>query len=50
MKHGVRFADAALSFEDPLWLSIADIDASGDRHVISRKAARAEQRAYEANI
>jgi uncharacterized protein len=75
-KHGVRFADAALSLEDPLGLSIADTDASGEPRLIflgadpagrvlvtvytlrgrstriisSRKAARAERRAYEANI
>ena len=40
-KRDVRFADAALSLEDPLGRSIADT---------SRKAARAERRAYEANI
>ena len=75
-KHGVRFADAALSLEDPLGLSIADPEASVEPRLIflgadpagrilvtvytlrgrstriisSRKAARAERRAYEANI
>ena len=75
-KHDVRFADAALSLEDPLGLSIADADASGEPQLIflgvdpagrvlvtvytlrgrstriisSRKAARAERRAYEATI
>jgi uncharacterized protein len=74
-KHDVRFADAALSLEDPLGLSIADTDASGEPRLIflgadpagrvlmmyalrgrstrimsSRKAARADRRAYEANI
>jgi hypothetical protein len=72
-KHGVRFADAALSLEDPLGRSIPDPDASGERRLIcvgadpsgqllvtvytprgrttriisSRKASRAERRAYE---
>lgn len=75
-KHDVRFADAALSLEDSLGLSIADGDASGEPQLIFlgagpagrvlvtaytlrrrstrimsfRKAARAERRAYEANI
>jgi uncharacterized DUF497 family protein len=74
-KHGVRFADAALSLEDPLGFSIADPDASDEarmfvlgadpagrvlvtvytmrgrstRIISSRKASRAERRAYEAN-
>jgi uncharacterized DUF497 family protein len=74
-KHGVRFADAALSLEDPLGFSIADPDASDEARMIvlgadpagrvlvtvytmrgrstriisSRKASRAERRAYEAN-
>ena len=74
-KHGVRFADAALSLEDPLGLSIPDPDTSGEARLIflgadpagrvlvtvytmrgrstriisSRKASRAERRAYEAN-
>jgi len=29
-KHGVRFADAALSLEDPLGLTAPDPDASGE--------------------
>jgi uncharacterized protein len=29
-KHGVRFADAALSLEDPLGLTTPDPDASGE--------------------
>ncbi|HEY6457637.1 MAG TPA: BrnT family toxin [Steroidobacteraceae bacterium] len=33
-KHDVRFADAALSLEDPLGLSIADADASGEPRLI----------------
>jgi uncharacterized DUF497 family protein len=74
-KHGVRFADAALSLEDPLGLSTPDPDTSGEPRLIflgvdpagrvlvtvytlrgrstriisSRKASRAERRAYEAN-
>lgn len=73
-KHGVRFADAALSLEDPLGLSTPDPDTSGEPRLIflgadptgrvlvtvytlrgrstriisSRKASRAERRAYEA--
>ena len=72
-KHGVRFADAALSLEDPLGFSTPDPDASGESRLIflgadpagrllvtvytvrgrtariisSRKASRAERRAYE---
>jgi uncharacterized DUF497 family protein len=74
-KHGVRFADAALSLEDPLGFSIPDPDTSSEARMIflgadpagrvlvtiytlrgrsariisSRKASRAERRAYEAN-
>ena len=74
-KHGVRFADAALSLEDPLGLSSPDPDTSGEPRMIflgadpagrllatiftlrgrsiriisSRKASRAERRAYEAS-
>jgi uncharacterized DUF497 family protein len=74
-KHGVRFADAALSLEDPVGLSTPDPDTSGEPRLIflgadpagrvlvtvytlrgrptriisSRKASRAERRAYEAN-
>lgn len=34
-KHKVRFADAALSFEDPFGTSIPDPDASGEaRHIL----------------
>lgn len=73
-KHRVRFADAALSLEDPLGQSIPDPDSSGESRLInlgadpagrvlatvytlrgrsvriisSRKASRAERRAYEA--
>ena len=74
-KHRVRFADAALSLEDPLGLSVPDRDSSGEARLVfigadpagrvlvtvyavrgrstriisSRKASRAERRAYEAN-
>ena len=74
-KHGVRFADAALSLEDPMGFSIPDPDTSGEARLIflgadpagrvlvtaytlrgrstriisSRKASRAERRAYEVN-
>jgi len=73
-KHQVRFADAALSLEDPMGLSCPDPDSSGESRLIylgldpadrllvtaftmrgrtvriisSRKASRAERRAYEA--
>lgn len=73
-KHGVRFADAALSLQDRLGFSILDPDTSGEARMIflggdpagrvlvtvytlrgrstriisSRKASRAERRAYEA--
>ena len=33
-KHGVRFADAALSLEDPLGLSTPDPDAAGEPRLI----------------
>ena len=33
-KHGVRFADAALSLEDPMGLTTADPDASGEERFI----------------
>ena len=33
-KHGVRFADAALSLEDPLGLSSPDPDTSGEPRMI----------------
>lgn len=33
-KHGVRFADAALALEDPLALTIADPDASGEERFV----------------
>ena len=33
-KHGVAFADAALSLEDPLGLSAPDPDASGEARFI----------------
>ena len=33
-KHAVRFADAALSLEDPLGLTAPDPDASGEARVI----------------
>jgi uncharacterized DUF497 family protein len=33
-KHGVRFADAALSLEDPLGLSTPDPDTSGEPRLI----------------
>ena len=33
-KHGVRFADAALSLEDPLGLSTPDPDSSGELRLI----------------
>jgi uncharacterized protein len=33
-KHGVRFADAALSLEDPLGFSIPDPDTSGEARMI----------------
>ena len=33
-KHRVSFADAALSLEDPLALSIADPDASGEERFL----------------
>ena len=33
-KHRVRFADAALSFEDPFALSIPDPDAAGEARYI----------------
>lgn len=72
-KHGVRFADAALSLEDPMGFSTQDPDSSGEsrllylgadpagrvlvtvytlrggivRIISSRKASRAERRAYE---
>jgi uncharacterized DUF497 family protein len=74
-KHGVRFADAALSLEDQSGLSTPDPDSSGESRLIflgadpagrvlvtvytlrgrstriisSRKASRAERRAYEAS-
>ena len=73
-KHGVRFADAALSVEDSLGFSAPDPDSAGEsrllylgadpsgrvlvtvyavrgravRIISSRKASRAERRAYEA--
>lgn len=73
-KHGVRFADAALSLEDPMGFSVPDPDSSGESRLIylgadpagrllvtvytlrgrvvriisSRKASRAERKAYEA--
>jgi uncharacterized protein len=73
-KHGVRFADAAPSLEEPVGLSTPDPDSSGEprlvflgmdpggrvlvtvytvhgrvaRIISSRKASRAERRAYEA--
>ena len=73
-RHRVRFADAALSLEDPMGLSTPDPDSSGESRLIcigadpagrllvtvyalrgravriisSRKASRAERRAYEA--
>jgi uncharacterized protein len=73
-KHGVRFADAALSLEDPLGFAVLDPDSSGESRLIflgadpagrllvtvytvrvrvvriisSRKASRAERKAYEA--
>ncbi|MGB8400889.1 BrnT family toxin [Bradyrhizobium sp.] len=73
-KHRVRFADAALSLEDPAGLSTPDPDTSGEPRLIflgadpagrvlvtvytlrgrstriisSRRASRAERRAYEA--
>lgn len=72
-KHRVRFADAALSLEDPMGFSAQDPDSSGESRLIylgadpagrvlvtvytlrgrtvriisSRKASRAERRAYE---
>lgn len=75
-KHSVRFADAALSLEDPFGLSVADPDSSGEARLVflgadpagwllvtiytlrggsvriisSRRASRAERRAYEANL
>jgi uncharacterized DUF497 family protein len=75
-KHGVRFADAVLSLEDPLGFSIPDPDSSGESRLIflgadpagrvlltvyavrarvvriisSRKASRAERKAYEAEL
>jgi len=33
-KHGVRFADAALSLEDPRGVSIPDPDSSGEQRLI----------------
>lgn len=74
-KHRVRFADAALSLEDPSGLSVPDPDSSGESRIVflgadpdgrvlvtvytlrgrsvriisSRKASRAERRAYEVN-
>jgi uncharacterized protein len=33
-KHGVRFADAALSLEDPLGLTAPDPDASGEERFV----------------
>ena len=33
-KHGVRFADAALSLEDPRGLTMPDPDASGEARVV----------------
>jgi uncharacterized protein len=33
-KHGVRFADAAISLEDPLGLSAPDPDAAGEARSI----------------
>lgn len=33
-KHGVAFADAALSLEDPLGLTVPDPDASGEARFI----------------
>jgi uncharacterized DUF497 family protein len=33
-KHGVRFADAAISLEDPLGFSIPDPDTSGEARMI----------------
>jgi len=73
-RHRVRFADAALSLEDPLGVSVPDPDSLGESRLIylgadpsgrvlvtsytlrgrtvriisSRKASRAERRAYEA--
>ena len=75
-KHRVRFADAALSLEDPHGVSVPDPDSSGEPRLIylgadpsgrvlvtvytlrgrtvriisSRKASRAERRAYEADL
>lgn len=74
-KHRVRFADAALSLEDPMGVSVPDPDSSGEvrfvylgadpsgrvlvtvyalrgrtvRIISSRRASRAERRAYEAS-
>ena len=33
-QHGVRFADAAISLEDPLGASIPDPDASGEARTL----------------
>ena len=33
-KHGVRFADAAISLEDPLGASIPDPDSSGEARML----------------
>jgi uncharacterized DUF497 family protein len=33
-KHGVSFADAALSLEDPLGMTVPDPDASGEARLI----------------
>lgn len=33
-KHGVRFADAAISLQDPLGASIPDPDASGEARML----------------
>lgn len=33
-KHGVRFADAALSLDDPLGFSVPDPDTSGESRLI----------------
>jgi uncharacterized DUF497 family protein len=33
-KHGVRFADAALSLEDPFGLTMPDPDASGEARFV----------------
>ena len=75
-KHGVRFADAAISLEDPTGHSTPDPDSSGEprlvflgadpagrvlvtvytvrgrvaRIISSRKASRAERRAYEDSL